>query len=84
MFVCLLNDLILGFCYTNLTWETGGFELASTVTLALQKSRLIKCSSHPYYCLLISIFCATTWQYLCDDVYVKGVFLRNNPIDWNI
>ena len=30
MFVCLLEELILGFCYSNLTLETGGFELAST------------------------------------------------------
>ena len=36
MFVCLLNELILGFCYSDLTWETGGFELALTVTLVLQ------------------------------------------------
>ena len=36
MFVCLLDDLILDFCYSNLTWETGGFELASTITLVLQ------------------------------------------------
>ena len=36
LFVCLLNELILGFCYSDLTWETGGFELALTVTLVLQ------------------------------------------------
>ena len=34
----LINDaifacLILRFCYSNLTWETGGFEFASTITL---------------------------------------------------
>ena len=34
-FVCLLDDLILGFCYNNLTWETDGFELASTITLCI-------------------------------------------------
>ena len=33
MFVCLLDELILGFCYSNLTLETSGFELASTITL---------------------------------------------------
>ena len=27
MFVCLLDELILGFCYSDLTWETLGFEL---------------------------------------------------------
>ena len=36
MFVYLLDELIQGFCYSNLTWETSGFELASTVTLVLQ------------------------------------------------
>ena len=46
MFVCLLNELILGFCYSNLTWETGGFKLASTFTLALQANQLPKCANH--------------------------------------
>ena len=45
MFVCLLDELILGFCYSDLTLETGGFELASTITLALQANRLTKCAS---------------------------------------
>ena len=27
IFVCLLDNLILGFCYNNLTWETGGIKL---------------------------------------------------------
>ena len=41
MFVSLLDDyLILGFCYSNLTWENGGFELASTITPVLQVNRL--------------------------------------------
>ena len=40
MFACLLDKLILGFCYSDLTWETGGFELASTITLVLQANRL--------------------------------------------
>ena len=44
--VCLLDDLILGLCYSNLTWETGGFGLTSTVTLVLQANRLTKCTSH--------------------------------------
>ena len=45
-FVCLLDDLIQGFSYSNLTLETGGFELASTITLALKANRLIKCAGH--------------------------------------
>ena len=36
IFVCLLDELILGCCYIDLTLETGGFELASTITLVLQ------------------------------------------------
>ena len=47
MFVCLLDELILGFCYSDLTLETGGFELASTITLVLQANQLTKCTSHP-------------------------------------
>ena len=31
MFVCLLDKLILDFCYSDLTLETGGLELASYV-----------------------------------------------------
>ena len=30
MFVCLLDTLILGFCYSDWTLETGGFEPKST------------------------------------------------------
>ena len=46
--VCLLDDLILGFCYSSLSLETGGFELiTSTITLVLQVNRLTKCASHP-------------------------------------
>ena len=47
IFVCLLDELILGFCYSDLTLETGGFELASTITLLLQVNRLTKSASHP-------------------------------------
>ena len=46
IFVCLLDDLILGFCCSDLTLETGGFELASTITLVLQASQLTKYASH--------------------------------------
>ena len=52
MFVCLLDELILDFCYTDLTLETGGFELASTITLVLQANWLTKCASHPLSSLL--------------------------------
>ena len=47
MFVCLLDELILSFCCSDLTLEFGGFELTSTITLVLQANRLTKCASHP-------------------------------------
>ena len=40
IFVCLLDDLILGVRYSNFTQETGGLELISTITLVLQPNRL--------------------------------------------
>ena len=43
-FDCLLNDLILAFCYSNLRRETGGLELLPTITLVLQVNRLTKCA----------------------------------------
>ena len=43
MFVCLLDELILGICYSDLTLETGGFELASTITLLFQENKLTWC-----------------------------------------
>ena len=46
-FFCLRDDLILDFLfYSNLGWETGGFRLASTITLVLQANQLTKCASH--------------------------------------
>ena len=50
MMQCLFVYLMvwsLIFCYSNLTPETGGFELTSTITLVLQANRLTKCASHP-------------------------------------
>ena len=41
-FICVRDDL---FDYSNLTRETDGFELASTITLVLQANRLNKCAS---------------------------------------
>ena len=45
--VCLLDDLVLGFCDSSLTQETGRFELTSASTLViLQVNRLSKRASH--------------------------------------
>ena len=46
MFDCLLDELMLGCCYNDLTLETGGFELASAITLVLQANQLTKFTSH--------------------------------------
>ena len=54
MFVCLLDELILGLCYSELALETGGFKLASTITLVLQANRLTKCASLSIYIIFIS------------------------------
>ena len=48
--MCLHVELSLGFCYSYMTWETGGLELASTIILVLQVNRLTKSASHPKYC----------------------------------
>ena len=40
-------------------WETGGFELASTITLVLQANRLTKCASHPIFVVLYWLCCLT-------------------------
>ena len=47
IFVCLLDELIQGFCYSGLTRETDGFELASAITFVLLANRLTKCASRP-------------------------------------
>ena len=44
LFVCWID---IRFCYSYMTWETGGLELASTIILVLQASRLTRCASHP-------------------------------------
>ena len=47
MLYCLLDELILGFCYRDLTLATGGFELASAITVALKANQPTKCANHP-------------------------------------
>ena len=55
IFACLLDELILGFCYSDLTLKTVGSELASTIALVLQANRLTKCASHPNLLFLRSV-----------------------------
>ena len=40
IFVCLLDDLMQGFCYSNLKQKTDGLELTLTITLELQANPL--------------------------------------------
>ena len=46
IFVYLFDDLILGFCYSNLTRESGEFKFTSTITLVLLVNVLTKCAIH--------------------------------------
>ena len=62
---------MLGFCYTDLTLETGGSELASTITLVLQAKVLTKCASLNGYegnVLLCSCLCQELESYLVASV----------------
>ena len=49
LFACWIE---FRFCYSYMTWETGGLELASTIILVLQANRLAKCASLPLSALL--------------------------------
>ena len=44
LFACWID---FRFCYSYMTWETTGLELALTINLVLQANRLTKCASHP-------------------------------------
>ena len=58
--VCLLDNLILDFCYSNLKQESSGFELVSIITLVLQANQLTKCAGHPIY-LICASKVITSW-----------------------
>ena len=62
VFLCLLDDLILSFCFSNL--DTGN-RWARTHTLVLQANRLTKCTSHPRW-----YFIAPRWYFIFtpDDI----------------
>ena len=79
IFVCLLDDLILGFCYGNLTWETGEFEHTSTITLVLQVNQLTKCASHLFllnHCLQTNENAIFTGAPLGIMMKINTLFLR--------
>ena len=56
IFVCLLDSLILGFCYSNLTRKSGISELKLTITLVLQANRISKYAGNYTFTLHVSSF----------------------------
>ena len=54
IFVCSLEDFILGFCYSNLTRVTGELKLASTITI-IQAKWLTKCASYPFSYIILAL-----------------------------
>ena len=72
MFICLLDNLILVFCYCNLIRETRGFELPSVIILVLQANQLTKCASHIPPCVRkISKFMEFTFL---ENALIRGIF----------
>ena len=52
--------------------ETGGLELASTITLVLQANRLIKCASHPKtFVMIVYEFSLPVKQARIDTYYFR-------------
>ena len=78
IFVCLLDDLILSFCYSNLSRETGGLGLASTITLALQANRLTKCTSHPKEFIIYITFSCRQLSFNFYNIIFTGVYIQNS------
>ena len=87
MFVCLCDDLIQAFLlYSNLSRETGGFELVSTITLALQVNRLasevsrsVLVTPNPQHLwILLRLF----YQIYKDGSIICQLFMRS--LNWAI
>ena len=72
MFLCLLDELILGFCYSDLQWKTGGFEIASTITLVLQVDRLNPSLIHPLSLTRLVRLSRVTYYLLCSACVTYG------------
>ena len=76
-FCFLLHDLILCFCYNNVTQETGGFELASTITLVLQGNQLTKCMTWLKKGKLRSYYWQIYYRFkkICFFLILSGYFI---------
>ena len=59
MFVCLLDELILGFCYSDFDMGNRWISTRIDYTLVLKANRLTKCASHPRMCSSLS---SSTWR----------------------
>ena len=68
------------FCYRNLIRESGGFELASTITIVLRANRLTKCASHPKGAYVYYRFSRGIYVYVFI-FYWKRHFLRQTKIE---
>ena len=82
MLVCLFDDLILCFCYSNLTRETSGFELISTITHVLQSNQLTKCASNPNNKVNVRDHCwvAVAIEDMCKDKIVVFTPAHKNKL----
>ena len=82
MFICLLDELILGFSYNDLALETGGFELELTITLVLQMIPLMVLQFR-WLNFLSNCFWDTCWHLLvilCDHIWVQSPFELTSDI----
>ena len=79
--VCLFTWWIdTRFYYSDLTFETGGFELASIITLVLQANRLTKCASHPWKLVKVSVHNFQGINFTLKRIYTKLFYIGGNPL----
>ena len=64
-----------------MTWETGGFERPSTITLVLQVNQLTKCASHPKLINSINFEKKSIVTRNVDQIFIRNLitelFVRN-------
>ena len=85
LFACWIE---FRFCYSFMTWETGGLELASTIVLVLQVNRLTKCASHVLFLVFphlywirrdmkyLSIFSLNAGKYGPEILRIRTLFIQ--------
>ena len=80
MFVCLLDDLIRGFCHSSMTRETG--ELTSIITLLLQANLLTKCASHTFCWIILHHCFVFSVSFYFGIVALSRVFEVRKHLQW--